>query len=203
MPKLARPTGRGKKKPGKMAPLNMRTTEEIRRRMEETAAASGRSLAQEVEYRLSQSFERDEFLRLLFGRPYFADIFQKMAEVARRIERKTGKTEAKDIATMRAIQAAWVVTVSQLSPHPHMPAAEMVAAIRAAANVPAYVPAYEEEPLGPEFDAVAKDHGEIVRQIFEEDWAKQGERIEELNRRWAHEAKMRSIQDKIDPPQED
>ena len=41
---------------GKRAPLNMRTTETLRRRMEQTASQSGRSLAQEVEFRLELSF---------------------------------------------------------------------------------------------------------------------------------------------------
>jgi uncharacterized protein (DUF1778 family) len=44
---------------GKRYPLNMRTTKEIRERLERAAAKSGRSLAQEVEYRLERSFDRE------------------------------------------------------------------------------------------------------------------------------------------------
>jgi Arc-like DNA binding domain len=43
---------------GKRWPLNMRTTREIREQLEAAAAASGRSLSQEVEYRISRSFEQ-------------------------------------------------------------------------------------------------------------------------------------------------
>ncbi len=42
---------------GKRFPLNMRTTKNIRDELQAAAHASGRSLAQEVEYRLEQSFQ--------------------------------------------------------------------------------------------------------------------------------------------------
>ena len=48
---------RAKKAAGKRYPLNMRTTLELREKVERAAKASGRSLVQEVEYRLEQSFE--------------------------------------------------------------------------------------------------------------------------------------------------
>jgi hypothetical protein len=51
------------KKPGKRYPLNMRTTRELRKRVEAAARASGRSLAAEVEYRLEQSIDHDNRLR--------------------------------------------------------------------------------------------------------------------------------------------
>jgi Arc-like DNA binding domain len=47
--------------PGKRYPLNMRTTRELREKIERAALASGRSLVQEVEFRLEQSF-RDEYM---------------------------------------------------------------------------------------------------------------------------------------------
>jgi hypothetical protein len=54
MPKTTRGSSGGKRHP-----LNMRTTAEIRDRLEAAAAANGRSLAQEVESRLERSFEQD------------------------------------------------------------------------------------------------------------------------------------------------
>ena len=45
---------------GKRAPLNMRTTRELIEKLEGNAADSGRSLAQEVEYRLERSFLSDD-----------------------------------------------------------------------------------------------------------------------------------------------
>lgn len=46
---------------GKRYPLGMRTTKEIRERLESAASESGRSLAQEVEYRLERSFDREQW----------------------------------------------------------------------------------------------------------------------------------------------
>ena len=46
---------------GKRYPLNMRTTRELREKIERAALVSGRSLVQEVEFRLEQSF-RDEYM---------------------------------------------------------------------------------------------------------------------------------------------
>ena len=57
-----RKPGRPTETPGdaKRHPLNMRTTKALRDSLEEAAADSGRSLAQEVEYRLERSFLMDD-----------------------------------------------------------------------------------------------------------------------------------------------
>lgn len=47
---------------GKRAPLNMRTTPGLRAKLEAAAGESGRSLVQEVEYRLEQTFATDALL---------------------------------------------------------------------------------------------------------------------------------------------
>jgi hypothetical protein len=47
---------------GKKQPLNMRTTAALRKKIEKAAGASGRSLVQEVEYRVEQTFHGDEAL---------------------------------------------------------------------------------------------------------------------------------------------
>ena len=47
---------------GKKQPLNMRTTETLRKKLECAAGTSGRSLVQEVEHRVEQSFHKDEML---------------------------------------------------------------------------------------------------------------------------------------------
>src|SRR5262249_14589966 len=46
--------------PGKRYPLNMRTTKELRDKIEEAAMVSGRSLVQEVEFRLERLFQQEE-----------------------------------------------------------------------------------------------------------------------------------------------
>ena len=50
--------------PGKRYPLNMRTTKELRDKIEWAAMASGRSLVQEVEIRLERLFLQEEIEKL-------------------------------------------------------------------------------------------------------------------------------------------
>lgn len=61
---------------GKRHPLNMRTTQEMRAKLEAAAAKSGRSLAQEVEYRLDQSFLEDAIIARVFGGPEVHEIIR-------------------------------------------------------------------------------------------------------------------------------
>ncbi|MDP4026801.1 hypothetical protein Q8W71_29790 [Methylobacterium sp. NEAU 140] len=62
MPKRATPDGEGKR-----VPLMARTTIGLRKALEDAAAASGRSLAQEVETRLENSFQADNLLNAFIG----------------------------------------------------------------------------------------------------------------------------------------
>ncbi len=54
---------------GKRYPLNMRTTKVLRDSLEAAAIESGRSLAQEVEFRLEQSFLRTDIETIGLGSP--------------------------------------------------------------------------------------------------------------------------------------
>jgi hypothetical protein len=93
MPKLARPAA-GRRKTGKLHPLNMRTTAEIRTRLVKAAADSGRSLAQEVEHRLERSFQNKETLEGalndVLGGPATAAALRHLAGIALEIERGSG-----------------------------------------------------------------------------------------------------------------
>jgi hypothetical protein len=62
-------------KGGKLHPLNMRTTREVREWIERSAAASGRSLSAEVEARLERSFVEDK----IFGGHRIGPLTQLMA----------------------------------------------------------------------------------------------------------------------------
>jgi TraY domain len=76
-----RPRGQAKRHP-----LNMRTTEAIRRQLEQAAEVSGRSLAQEVEYRLEQSFNvarENELTSVLLGGDDNAKLLQLIASAVR------------------------------------------------------------------------------------------------------------------------
>lgn len=59
MPRLAGPKGK------RLFPFNMRTTKDVREKLEIAAAASGRSLTREVEHRLLESIEGDRIAALI------------------------------------------------------------------------------------------------------------------------------------------
>lgn len=64
---MPKPMGRPKKpdSEAKRYPLGMRTTLEMQRKMQDAARASGRSVAQEVEFRLERSFRDDELRAII------------------------------------------------------------------------------------------------------------------------------------------
>src|SRR5712664_1739430 len=72
---------------GKRHPLNMRTTSALRERLEAAAIANGRSLAQEVELRLEQSFREDY---AAYGGAETAAVLRMMAALAVQVETRTG-----------------------------------------------------------------------------------------------------------------
>ena len=65
-----RPRGRPALPPeaGKRHPLGIRTTAELKKKIEAAAAESGRSIAQEIELRLERSFDQDTMLARVIGR---------------------------------------------------------------------------------------------------------------------------------------
>jgi hypothetical protein len=93
---------------GKRVPLNMRTTQETRDRLEKAAADSGRSLVQEVEYRLERSFmEEDQRVRE-FGDQRAQLLWRLCSAVKEIVERETGKDAFDDYETSVAARAAIV-----------------------------------------------------------------------------------------------
>jgi predicted HicB family RNase H-like nuclease len=67
--------------PGKRYPLNMRTTKELRDKIDNAAMASGRSLMQEVEFRLERLFQQEEMEKL-------ADIATLQVRLSERLRRR-------------------------------------------------------------------------------------------------------------------
>jgi hypothetical protein len=83
MPRRAKKTKAASAKEGKRYPLNMRSTFELRRHLELAAEASGRSLAQEAEFRIEQTFAAEksliEALNFNYG-PELAFVMQTVGE---------------------------------------------------------------------------------------------------------------------------
>jgi hypothetical protein len=81
--------------PGKRYPLNMRTTKELRDKIEKAAILSGRSLVQEVEFRLERSFHQQEIEKNLMARLDVArdKILGEMREMVEESQRARGLTD--------------------------------------------------------------------------------------------------------------
>ena len=93
-------------------PLNMRTTRELRERLEREAADSGRSLAQEVEARLERSFMSEEGRYLEFGD---ADTFQfcrLLSQMADMMTLAHGKRWKDDPGWFMYVVGAWAEMVN-------------------------------------------------------------------------------------------
>jgi hypothetical protein len=102
---------------GKRHALGLRATAECRKALEEAAASSGRSISQEIEFRLERSFHQDAE----FGGREMAGLFRMMAGAAALIsERRGGKPWSTDWESFQAVSAAWRELMNQVSPN--MPA---------------------------------------------------------------------------------
>lgn len=86
---------------GKRAPLSLRTTKVLRDRLEEIANLNGRSITQEVEFRLERSLDQDELLTALVGdQSHAQNLVRSLATVIRRVEGLTGKKFTNDWETL-------------------------------------------------------------------------------------------------------
>ena len=146
-------------------PLNMRTTRELREKLEKNAANSGRSLAQEVEYRLEQSFRDEEALG---GRQLHA-LFGLLGNAAALIEEQTGKSCFEHFSIWLAVQGAWqhlIVGFGPKLPDMHVAARNEAAAV-ARPKMPETLPA----PPGPLVALDVKTPGEFEEKINERERA--------------------------------
>lgn len=97
MPKRATPDG-----PGERVALLSRTTIELRQKLEQAAAQSGRSLGQEVERRLERSFDFD----YLMGDNETALVLRSIANAVQRFEKASGKSWVRDSETQERVHEA-------------------------------------------------------------------------------------------------
>lgn len=79
MPPRAKTTKKNSGDTGKRHPLNMRTTAELRRRLEDAAKKSGMSLTQEVERRLDHSFAGADVVAQVLGGAEFRQMAINLA----------------------------------------------------------------------------------------------------------------------------
>ena len=102
---------------GKKSPLNMRTTQALRKKLEKAAGLSGRSLVQEVEFRLEQSFAREDF-----GKLHISTLMWRVYDCCVLIEAFTGKNCFEDDARMLRVAVAELAAPTPLETNNHDPA---------------------------------------------------------------------------------
>ena len=142
---------------GKRTPLNMRTTRELRERLEREAADSGRSLVQEVEFRLERSFRDEDALIKAFGGRNTYDVLRVMGSVAAQIQTRTGETTA-GWKTGLAIYHAWKRLIHDWVPRPP---GEFYAEVERLSD---------DMPDAPERPEVPARGGLLVRPATDEEW---------------------------------
>jgi hypothetical protein len=105
---------------GKKSPLNMRTTQALREKLEMAAGLSGRSLVQEVEFRLEQSFDREDFGKL--HKLHISTLMWRVYDCCVLIEAYTGKNCFADDAKTLRVAVAELAAPTPLETNNHDPA---------------------------------------------------------------------------------
>ncbi len=180
---------------GKRTPLNMRTTRELRERLEREAADSGRSLVQEVEFRLERSFRDEDALIKAFGGRATYDVLRVMGSVAAQIQTRKGKTAA-DWTTGVAIGRAWKRLIHDWLPGP--PAEWITEMERLIDDIP-------DAPVPPEPPKEPIRGGLLVPRAPEEEWEAYRERLQKYQKKLEaflidydeHMAAFRKMQDEF------
>src|SRR5262245_50912099 len=114
---------------GKRFALGLRVTEERRRALDEAAAKSGRSISQEIELRLEQSFLDEEAL----GGREMLGLFRMMAGAAMMVEERLGgRSWSTDWEAFQAVREAWHKIIDGIRPDVPIGWLERIEALEAA-----------------------------------------------------------------------
>ena len=92
--------------------LSIRTTEEGRSKLDDAAKFNGRSLSEEIDRRLEQSFVRDE----LVGGIYNTVFLHRLGATIRDIEASTGQEWTKNEFTWWAVKKAVLLALNERRP---------------------------------------------------------------------------------------
>ena len=90
---------------GKRYPLNMRTTRKVRDMLEAAAGQSGRSLTQEVEFRLEQSLRDEEARYESFGGRHNYSLMRVLGSAIAAAETIKGTTWVEDLDLFREVRS--------------------------------------------------------------------------------------------------
>ena len=93
-----------------------RITSETRAQLEEAAAQSGRSLAQEIEFRLEQSFRKDDEELEVWGGRAARAAWRACAAAAKALATKSNQDWLKDPETFQQVQSATAALLDMFGP---------------------------------------------------------------------------------------
>jgi hypothetical protein len=129
------PPGRPPRHPGERLSKNrtFRVRGVLDERLQATAAASGRSVSEEIEFRLHQSFDRDAFIGLVLGGDENAKVLQSIATVMK-LESHNGHW-LKDVKTSETVRRAVNLVIGQFA-EPHQPPPLYVSVMGRASTLP-------------------------------------------------------------------
>lgn len=91
---------------GHRHPISFRTTADLREKMEKAASVAGRSLTQEIEFRLEASFLRQVTDEVFLGGGVAADMLVAIAQVVRQTRSSARRRKWSEEETRDAISAA-------------------------------------------------------------------------------------------------
>ncbi|TNC16408.1 hypothetical protein FF100_03950 [Methylobacterium terricola] len=106
--KVAKRTGRPPKNPelGKRINVMFRLNEARRDQLMRDAERNGRSMSEEIEYRLERSYTDVDAISRYFGRPETVELALTISSLSDRIEKETGKKWSEDSYTMKMFYSA-------------------------------------------------------------------------------------------------
>jgi hypothetical protein len=98
--------------------VTIRLRDGLKSAVQEAGSAEGRSLSEEIEYRLERSFLVEDHLAVIAGDPATAVFVREMLEVKRLIETEQGKSVWDDFECHEAMKAALNELLKQHAPKP-------------------------------------------------------------------------------------
>jgi Arc-like DNA binding domain len=101
----------------KRANLTFRTRSGMREKLEAAAAQSGRSVSEEVEYRLERSFQQAESIADILGGVATANLLLLISMAIQEVEKATGKSWREDAGTYDRMKLAAIYILNE-APRP-------------------------------------------------------------------------------------
>jgi hypothetical protein len=96
----------------KRSSVNLRTSRGLYERICESAAAAGRSLAQEIQTRMEEAYAREA----AYGGARLAAVLRRMAATARTIELRYQRSPLHDRVAFNALRRAWIDIIDDERP---------------------------------------------------------------------------------------